>query len=170
MKILLIFFLFSTTTFASEELALKKIAEFEKALKTELKKGLSKSPQEAVKVCNLKAPQIQKKVSTKDLQIGRVSLKNRNPQNTLKEWMIKSMDSYHQDKNKKPYVVVDLGPGKKGLLKPIRTIPLCLKCHGGKIEPSLKSEIQKLYPEDKAFGYKVGDIRGFFWAEYEDAL
>lgn len=150
----------------SEQEALSKIKEFGTTLKRELKKGLSKSPLEAVKVCNLKAPEIATKVSSKEIKIGRVSLKYRNPQNKPQKWMKSYIQKFHKKEIKKAYIVASLPNGKKGLLKPVQTMPLCLTCHGEKIEPTLSKEIKRLYPQDKATGYKVGQIRGFFWAEF----
>ena len=37
---------------------------------------------------------------------------------------------------------------------------VCLKCHGDITNEKLKNTIAKKYPEDKATGYKMGDIRG----------
>jgi len=46
--------------------------------------------------------------------------------------------------------------------KPIIVKPLCLICHGNPkdMDPQIYSIIRKKYPEDKAVGYKVGDLRG----------
>ena len=37
---------------------------------------------------------------------------------------------------------------------------VCLKCHGNIENEQLKSSTQKLYPNDKALGYKMHDLRG----------
>ncbi len=37
-------------------------------------------------------------------------------------------------------------------------------CHGEKISQELSAELNKLYPNDKATGFKKGDIRGAFSA------
>lgn len=166
MKILIILLVTSVNIYASEELALKKIKKFGKVLKTELKKGLKESSVKAIEVCNVKAPEIQKQVSTDAIKIGRVSIKNRNPNNKPKKWMKTYIKQFHQKTLKKNHVVVKLSNGKNGLIKPIKTMPLCLKCHGTNIDKSLKEVILSKYPKDKATGYKLGDIRGFFWAEY----
>ena len=54
--------------------------------------------------------------------------------------------------------------GKKTFrfMKAIPTGQVCLKCHGDNIAPAIKAKLQKLYPNDKATGYKLGDIRGAF--------
>jgi hypothetical protein len=37
----------------------------------------------------------------------------------------------------------------------------CLKCHGGlDVNSPLAKAIKTTYPEDKAIGYKMGDLRG----------
>ena len=38
----------------------------------------------------------------------------------------------------------------------------CLTCHGSNIKPELAAKINSLYPEDKATGYKAGELRGAF--------
>ncbi len=150
----------------TEKEVLFKIKGFGKNLKQELQKGLKKNEIEALKICNLEAEKILEKHNAKDIKIGRVSLKDRNPQNTPKQWMKDYIEKFHSGKITKPYIVTNLSSEKKGLLKPIRTMPVCLKCHGSSISSSTLAEINKLYPDDKAVGYKVGEIRGFFWSEF----
>lgn len=166
MKFFFIISLIIQSTFANEELAIKKIKQFGKVLKKELKAGLMQSPEKAVEICNLKAPKIQKQVSSEGVTIGRVSLKNRNPSNKPKKWMVSYINQFHENKIKKAFIVTKLENGKKGLLKPIRTMPLCLTCHGKNIDKNLYKVVKAKYPDDKAIGYDVGEIRGFFWAEY----
>ncbi len=168
MKIFLMMIIISYNVSANDELAIKKIQQFGKILKKELKAGLKKSPAKAVEICNLKAPEIQKQVSSEGIKIGRVSLKNRNPSNEPKDWMKDYINQFHENKVKKTYITTKLDNGKTGLLKPIRTMPLCLNCHGSNIDADLYKIIKSKYPKDKATGYNVGDIRGFFWAEYLD--
>lgn len=166
MKVFFVILISISNLHASEEVALAKIKEFGEVLKKELRKGLKESPVKAVGVCNIRAPEIQKQVSVDGIKIGRVSQKNRNPQNLPKKWMKTYINQFHENKVSKKYIVADLRNGRKGLIKPIKTMPLCLKCHGSGIEESLRSEISSKYPKDKATGYKVGEIRGFFWAEF----
>ena len=43
--------------------------------------------------------------------------------------------------------------------------PLCLQCHGAPdqdIAPATLTAIRKLYPDDKATGYKAGELRGLW--------
>ena len=38
----------------------------------------------------------------------------------------------------------------------------CLTCHGSSLQPELKAEILRLYPNDQATGFKPGELRGAF--------
>ena len=44
---------------------------------------------------------------------------------------------------------------------------VCLKCHGENIDPAVKAKLGELYPNDKATGYKLGDLRGAFTVRQE---
>jgi hypothetical protein len=149
-----------------DKIVLQNIKKLGGDLKKELQAGMKKSPKEALEICNIKAPIIEGKYKKDELKIGRVSLKDRNSENTPKEWMTKYIQGFHDKSIKEKYITTDLTSNRKGLLMPILTMPLCLKCHGENVEPGLYKEVLKKYPNDKAIGYKVGQIRGFFWAEY----
>jgi hypothetical protein len=47
-------------------------------------------------------------------------------------------------------------------MKAIPTGGLCLACHGETIDPAVAGKIAELYPEDKATGFREGDLRGAF--------
>ena len=47
-------------------------------------------------------------------------------------------------------------------LNAIPTAPVCLKCHGGELDPGLAGELDELYPDDRARGFSTGDLRGAF--------
>ena len=59
-------------------------------------------------------------------------------------------------------VVAEGGKQYFRYMKAIPTGELCLKCHGAEIEPGVKAKLDELYPNDKARGFKLGDIRGAF--------
>ncbi len=48
----------------------------------------------------------------------------------------------------------------------MKAIPMaaepCAACHGTDVKPDVKSEIDKLYPQDQATGFKPGELRGAF--------
>jgi hypothetical protein len=47
-------------------------------------------------------------------------------------------------------------------MKALPTNALCLSCHGAaeQMTPGIRAKLQALYPDDKATGYAVGQIRG----------
>ena len=47
-------------------------------------------------------------------------------------------------------------------MKAIGTQPVCPLCHGAGIAPEVAARLDALYPEDRARGFEVGDIRGAF--------
>lgn len=168
MKIfLLTLFLLPNLSFSSEKEALLVIQGLGKNLKKELMAGMKKSPEEALKVCNTRASGILGESQMKNIFVGRVSLKARNPKNAPQKWMLDTIKSYHNGTNKKPHTVVQINKYRMGIIKPIKVMPLCLNCHGTNLKPEIQKKISELYPNDKATGYKNGDIRGFFWADYE---
>lgn len=101
--------------------------------------------------------------------IKRLSLKNRNPINipTAQETaMLNKWDA--QAKNGQPlppYELVKVSESTAVYYKPIViNNETCLKCHGN-IEEDLAKTIKAAYPEDKATGYKMGDVRGMISVE-----
>ena len=64
--------------------------------------------------------------------------------------------------------VVEINGQKVGYYA-IVTNEMCIKCHGDKgetIEPATFAKIQKLYPADKALGYKVNELRGIWVVKF----
>ena len=61
---------------------------------------------------------------------------------------------------------MSLSRERLGYVEPIIVQPQCLSCHGESLNEDVSMEINKLYPEDQAFGFKAGELRGVFWAEY----
>jgi hypothetical protein len=45
---------------------------------------------------------------------------------------------------------------------------MCLSCHGdlNTISPEVKEVLKKEYPQDRATGYKINDLRGAVVAEF----
>jgi len=138
-------------------------AQLMKQLKKELMTGLERGAAEAIKVCQLRAPQISKKLSTADVKIGRASHRPRNPDNALQNWQIPLMDEYLNKKEPQPAKSLLLDDGRFAYVKPIYMAPICLRCHGDKISPPLLEKIRSLYPHDQAHGFKFGEFRGLTW-------
>lgn len=148
------------------------IAEFAGKLKGELEAGMKKGgPVNAIQVCNTVAPAIAQEVSAKHgLTIARTSLKNRNEKNAPDAWETKVLNSFAERKAKGEAldsmtfseVVESNGKKEFRFMKAIPVGEVCLKCHGENIDPAVKAKLTELYPNDKATGYKQGDLRGAF--------
>jgi len=152
------------------EVALTRGAElllpFKKELKSALLSGLEQGPVEALSVCREQAPDIANSLMQEGIRLGRSSHRLRNPDNVSPEWVRPAMRAYLDDgSNRAPYVV-PLAEGRWGYAEPIIAQPLCLTCHGEAIPPSVTERIEELYPEDRAVGFKAGDLRGVFWLEF----
>jgi uncharacterized protein DUF3365 len=59
-------------------------------------------------------------------------------------------------------VIIKNGKQTFRYMKAISTKGMCLTCHGDKIPSKVSEKLDELYPEDKARGFKKGDIRGAF--------
>ena len=153
---------FDSTKEASE-LLLPFKKELMKTLKSSLKSGGVKN---AINTCHLSAKKIEAKHNDSVITLGRSSLKYRNPLNKPEKWLIPILENYEMTKSVKAQIVsVDKD---KIYIEPIYVKGLCLNCHGN-ISQVQKKLIGKLYPSDKAVGYKMGDFRGVFWMKKESS-
>lgn len=95
----------------------------------------------------------------------RVSLKNRNPNNAPDARQAEILQLWEQGPAK-PTVYQE--SGRFFTMHPIKLAqPLCLSCHGdaATLDKKAAAEIARLYPQDKATGYKLGELRGAFVTE-----
>ncbi|HMS27097.1 MAG TPA: DUF3365 domain-containing protein [Burkholderiaceae bacterium] len=138
-------------------------------LTEEIAKG---GPASAVEVCNVKAPQMAKAASEQTgWTIKRVSLQNRNPKAVPDAWERAVLEDF--DKRaaagespatlEKGELINSDANGKE--YRYMRALPvgsICLTCHGtaDKLNADVKTKLQLLYPNDKAVGYTVGQLRG----------
>jgi len=141
-------------------------------LKQELQAGMQGGgPVNAISVCNLSAPGIANTYSVRNgWDVGRTSLKRRNPDNAPDAWERSVLESFEERKRagedpaKLEHYEVVRQDGVRELryMKAIPTAQLCLACHGEHVDSITRTRLEKLYPDDQALGYKVGDIRGAF--------
>ena len=146
--------------------------EFMQTLKQELMAGMQEGgPVNAISVCNLSAPAIANTYSVRNgWDVGRTSLRVRNPENAPDAWERSVLESFEQRKAQgedpaqmEYHEVVQTGSGTElRYMKAIPTVELCLACHGTQVDSTVRERLAKLYPEDKATGFRVGDIRGAF--------
>ena len=155
---------------AAIEEAKKITKDFTSTLKAELQKAMQQGgPINALSVCNTKAIPITTEAAKKHhALVSRVSLKNRNPANVPNEWQKKVLEDFDaraakgEDVVKMAYAEIVDNNGKKQLrfMKAMPTGDVCLKCHGTNISPEVQAKLKELYPDDKATGYKKGQVRG----------
>ena len=154
------------------DLAKEATSAYASALKAELLQAMqSGGPLSAIEVCQVKAPAIGSEISEdKGLAVSRVSLKNRNPANQPTAWQAAVLEAFETRKQlgEDPatlswHETVSIGDGKEfRFMKAIPTGGICLQCHGQDIAPPVAEKLAELYPEDKATGFSVGDLRGAF--------
>ena len=150
---------------AKIEQAQQALMPLKQNLMAELKTALQSGPENAIYVCNVRAPQIADSLQTDKIQIGRSSHKLRNPKNAPEPWMEKIITYYQENKGESGYQIIVMEDGTIGYSEPIYVKPLCLGCHGQDITSTLKANIDSLYPADQATGFVENDFRGIFWVK-----
>lgn len=156
--------------------ARKITGEFFAELKGELVKGMKAGgPVAAIGVCNSLAPAIAMKHSANSgWDVGRTSLKLRNPDNAPDTWETGVLKQFEERRangegpDTLAHAEIVEEDGKKVfrfmkgiVMPPLEKMP-CLKCHGENIDPKTAATLDELYPEDKARGYRAGQVRGAF--------
>ncbi len=155
-----------TRTEASKDMIKEFAGQLKGKLQTAMKSG---GPIAAMTVCNEQAPLIAKELSEKSgWTISRTSLKPRATKPDAWETSImQSFEQRHADGDKfkslfnQDIVEVD-GKASFRFMQAIETKPVCLICHGDNVAAPISEKIAELYPDDKAIGFKLGDIRGAF--------
>jgi len=145
------------------------VSEFVQTLKPQLKQALkSGGPAQAIEICSHKAPALTRQLAQKTgWSIRRVSLKPRNQLTGIPDaWEKEVLQQFDQR----------LAAGEIEAIMTATTIldrrfrymqaqlvePVCLMCHGEKVSAEVISAIQKIYPQDLAIGYSLGQVRGAF--------
>ena len=144
------------------------VQQFGGALKPQLKKALTEGGVElAMKVCSVKAPEIAKNLSKKtNWQVKRVSLKARNSNAEPDAWERSVLMQF--DKRQllgepaKKLAKAEIIKNEFRFMKAQGTAPLCLTCHGSDLSDETKKLLNEYYPNDKATGYSLGQVRGAF--------
>lgn len=142
------------------------LAPFKRDLMQALRAGLTDGPVEAIRVCRLDAPEIALAHSGDGVRLGRASHRLRNPANASPAWVQPILDAYLANAEDRAPRVASLSGDRVGYVEPILVQPLCLTCHGDALTPEVSAEIEALYPDDRATGFAVGDLRGVFWLEF----
>lgn len=159
----------TNTEAAAAKEAIKGLAT---ALQAELKGAMQTGgPVAAIGICKTQAiPITQKTAIEQDMLLSRVSLKNRNPANLPNDWQTTVLEEFEQQKAAGKEIgdlvwseTVNVGGEKEfRFMQAIPTGAVCLSCHGTNLSPEVSLVLTDLYPEDRATGYREGDIRGAF--------
>jgi len=145
------------------------IQRFQSALKGELMAGMKAGgPVGALDICKMEAPKIAAAHAHSGWSIKRVSDRNRNPQNLPDSIEADILDRFIEGKATPAAFGRWVRPDSLyQYYAPIVTGKLCLNCHGdaASLASGVPEKLKELYPDDRAVGYKEGDIRGLFVVE-----
>lgn len=129
---------------------------------------------DAVTFCNERAyPLTDSMAKVHNATIKRVSDKPRNPNNQANVTELAHILTFKKQVADKVEIkpIVEHQGDKVNFYYPITTNSMCLQCHG-KPEEQIKPEVLKtltdLYPQDKATGYDVDQVRGIWSITFND--
>ncbi|MEE4303371.1 MAG: DUF3365 domain-containing protein [Wenzhouxiangella sp.] len=145
-------------------------SQLQQALRAAIQEG---GPVAGIEVCKIRAPEIAADVSGSRLDVGRTSLKVRNPDNApdaLETRILEDFERRLADGERpgeiESFVIRNDGERRYGhWMKAIPTQGLCTVCHGTDIPPEVAEAIDAAYPRDQARGFSVGELRGAFSVE-----
>jgi len=143
------------------------VADLSQQLKKELLSAMSDGDAvSAIKVCAQKASEMTSAHADGGWTIKRISNRNRNPNNRAnftETVLLAIFADAAGDRSTETWTKSDSGTTYQ-YFKPILTSSFCLKCHGDMqtLGPGVYTALKKLYPLDKATGYKAGELRGVF--------
>ena len=138
-------------------------------MRAELAKG---GPDGAVAVCKDIAPELAGRLSRETgWRVSRVSLKTRNPllgspdaweQRGLEEFDRRAATGEKAETLEVAEVVEEPAGRYYRYMKALPVQPLCLTCHGTAetIPPDVQQRLRTEYPNDRATGYRAGQVRG----------
>ena len=137
-------------------------------LQNEIARG---GPDGAIAACRDRAPELARAASAQSgWAVKRVSLRNRNPKAVPDAWERAALEDFDRRAAalapaatlERAEVVQKDGKPVQRYIRALPTQPLCTACHGAPdtLSPAVQARLRELYPDDRATGYKVGDIRG----------
>lgn len=141
-----------------------------RALKTRLLAAMAEGPRAAVEACADEAQAITARVGEeRGARVGRSSLRLRNPANAGPAWVTEWLEAQGERPAEGVTPVATVADGRARFVGPIAIEGPCLACHGPEegIAPDVRALLDERYPEDRARGYALGDLRGAIWAEVD---
>jgi hypothetical protein len=123
----------------------------------------------AVRVCSELAQEMTLQFNAQaGHEVRRISLKHRNPMNVPDAYEQRKLEEFNILNQKKELsdeyseIIEEQGKMYLRYLRPLIVAPLCITCHGPKenIPQEVKTILAERYPDDRATGFLVGDVRG----------
>ncbi len=147
-------------------------AEFSGRLRTALQSAMrAGGPVAAIEVCHQQAPTIATEVGAeRGLLVRRTGVRLRNPGNVADPMDQQLMEDFSRQmaEGADPANLSDLSSTPDGRLRYSRAIPVeavCLACHGETLAPAVSEAVGAHYPEDRATGFRLGELRGLLVVE-----
>jgi hypothetical protein len=162
----------------------KKMLEVGKAATDDLAKQLSNrlsaavsegGPVAGVRICSEVAQDLTAEVSGSHpiISVRRIGVRTRNKKNLPDEQDLKALEKLQSlitspAEMPAPFLVADEKSKSDELIyryyRPIPTAAQCVLCHGSKdaMPPDLRMVLDKIYPDDGATGFSMGELRGAF--------
>lgn len=124
-------------------------------------------PVAAIEVCAEVVPEIAAKASRESgAVVGRTALRVRNPDNAPDADARQVLQAFAERlESGDPLPIEHFGAAPGGGERYLRAIvlqPLCATCHGAALAPAVSAAVAARYPEDRATGFAVGELRGAF--------
>ena len=144
------------------------IGGLKKGLLGALQAALADGPAKAIETCSIEAPRLA--AASQGVAIGRMTRRTRNPGNAVAGWQEEALAHFESlvaagATLEGAVFARTLDGGTVGYAEPLVVQDLCLACHGESVAPEVAATLAAKYPEDRATGYRVGDLRGLAWAE-----
>jgi len=149
---------------------------FQKALKEKLTSALEAGgPVNAIGVCREEAPAIAAELSAQSgARVGRTALRIRNPANAPDVDARAALERFQNALagGAAPETLERFAArpdGSARYMKAIIAQPPCLACHGTEISAAVQAALKQHYPQDRATGFRAGDLRGAFLIDWPAA-
>lgn len=150
----------------ARQLADELLEKVRQLLLSELEKG---GYEGAVRVCSEIAQEIPRQMERQTgASIRRVSLRYRNPQDAPDEYERQKLEQFDRQNRERALPEESAEIVREGdreylrYMRPILVGPMCITCHGPTeaIPSAVRAVLAEKYPEDRATGYRSGDVRG----------
>jgi len=139
-------------------------AEFKGELMQTLKSAIADGgPVNGISVCNSAAGPLAEQVAQRHgVTLGRIGTRTRSPANEPQGWQTQLLAAVEQEPTPQVLTI----DNHRLYAEPLVIQKPCMACHG---EPAgeVKAALDTYYPNDKATGYALGDLRGVLWVKLD---